>query len=426
MEQVSTKTLIIILIIMIVLSAYFSASETGMMSLNRYRLRHLAKTGHPSARRVEALLKHPDRLISLILIWNNLINILASSLATIIGMRLYGHIGVAIATGILTFAILLFAEVLPKTMATLYPEKIAFTSSIFLKPLQQILLPIIWLFNIITIIFMHLFGIKSPIINNHAISKDELRTIVNESKTKLSRQNQDMLISILDLEKVTVGDIMVPRHEIIGIDINTNWKLIIRQLTHSPHGRIVLYRDTLDDIIGMLRVREAYRLMVEKKEFNKQNLIRAADKIYFIPNNTSLNIQLIKFQRKNEKIGIIVDEYGDIQGLITVEDILEEIVGDFTTSMFPNLSRAVLPQRDGSILIDGATNIREINKTFKWHLPVEGARTINGLLLEELGDIPILNTKIKIGNYHFEVLSINGNVIKKVRATFIDMRSFTI
>ncbi|HGJ5899548.1 HlyC/CorC family transporter [Arsenophonus apicola] len=421
MEQVSTSTLIIILIVMIILSAYFSASETGMMTLNRYRLRHLAKHGHQAARRVESLLKQPDRLISLILIGNNLINILASSLATIVGMRLYGDVGVAIATGTLTFVILVFAEVLPKTMAALYPEKVAFPSSILLKPLQKLMLPVVWLFNTITLMFMHFFGIRSPIISSDAISKDELRTIVNESKSKLSRRNQDMLISILDLEKVTVGDIMVPRNEIVGIDINSEWKSIIRQLTHSPHGRIVLYRDTLDDIIGMLRVREAYRLMVEKKEFNKQNLIRAADKIYFIPESTPLNIQLIKFQRNNEKVGIIVDEYGDIQGLVTVEDILEEIVGDFTTSMSPSLAEEVLPQTDGSVLIDGTANIRELNKAFDWHLPVDGARTINGLLLEELGDTPMLNTEILIGKYRFEVLAINGNVIKQVRAMPIDL-----
>lgn len=425
MEQVSTSTLIIILIVMVILSAYFSASETGMMTLNRYRLRHLAKHGHQAARRVESLLKQPDRLISLILIGNNLINILASSLATIVGMRLYGDVGVAIATGILTFVILVFAEVLPKTMAALYPEKVAFPSSLLLKPLQKLMLPIVWLFNTITLMFMRFFGIKSPIISSDAISKDELRTIVNESKSKLSRRNQDMLISILDLEKVTVGDIMVPRNEIVGIDVNTEWKSIIRQLTHSPHGRIVLYRDTLDDIIGMLRVREAYRLMVEKKEFNKQNLIRAADKIYFIPESTPLNTQLIKFQRNNEKVGIIVDEYGDIQGLVTVEDILEEIVGDFTTSMSPSLAEEALPQTDGSVLIDGTANIREINKAFDWHLPVDGARTINGLLLEELGDIPMLNTEILIGKYRFIVLAINGNVIKQVRAMPIDL-PFTI
>lgn len=425
MEQVSTSTLIIILIVMVILSAYFSASETGMMTLNRYRLRHLAKHGHQAARRVESLLKQPDRLISLILIGNNLINILASSLATIVGMRLYGDVGVAIATGILTFVILVFAEVLPKTMAALYPEKVAFPSSLLLKPLQKLMLPIVWLFNTITLMFMRFFGIKSPIISNDAISKDELRTIVNESKSKLSRRNQYMLISILDLEKVTVGDIMVPRNEIVGIDVNTEWKSIIRQLTHSPHGRIVLYRDTLDDIIGMLRVREAYRLMVEKKEFNKQNLIRAADKIYFIPESTPLNTQLIKFQRNNEKVGIIVDEYGDIQGLVTVEDILEEIVGDFTTSMSPSLAEEALPQTDGSVLINGTANIREINKAFDWHLPVDGARTINGLLLEELGDIPMLNTEILIGKYRFIVLAINGNVIKQVRAMPIE-QPFTI
>ncbi|MFS1563360.1 MAG: CNNM domain-containing protein [Candidatus Arsenophonus phytopathogenicus] len=425
MEQVSTSTLIIILIVMIILSAYFSASETGMMTLNRYRLRHLAKHGHQAARRVESLLKQPDHLISVILIGNNLINILASSLATIVGMRLYGDVGVAIATGILTFVILVFAEVLPKTMAALYPEKVAFPSCLLLKPLQKLMLPIVWLFNTITLMFMRFFGIKAPIISSDAISKDELRTIVNESKSKLSRRNQDMLISILDLEKVTVGDIMVPRNEIVGIDVNTEWKSIIRQLTHSPHGRIVLYRDTLDDIIGMLRVREAYRLMVEKKEFNKQNLIRAADKIYFIPESTPLNTQLIKFQRNNEKVGIIVDEYGDIQGLVTVEDILEEIVGDFTTSMSPSLAEEALPQTDGSVLIDGTANIREINKAFDWHLPVDGARTINGLLLEELGDIPMLNTEILIGKYRFIVLAINGNVIKQVRAMPIDL-PFTI
>lgn len=418
MEQVSISTLIIILIIMIILSAYFSASETGIMTLNRYKLRHLAKEGNKSARRVESLLKHPDRLITLILIANNLINILASSLATILGMKLYDDIGVAIVTGILTLIILFFAEMLPKTMAALYPEKIAFLSSIFLKPLQKIMLPIVFLFNTFTITFIRFLGIKSTNMNKNSISKDELRTIVNESKEKLSKRNQNMLISILDLEKVTVADIMVPRNEIFGIDINTEWKSVIKQLTHSPHGRIVLYRDTIDDIIGILRVREAYRLMVEKNKFNKQNLIRAVDKIYFIPESTLLNLQLIKFQHNHEKLGIVVNEYGDIQGLITLDDILEEIVGDFTTSVSSNnLIEENLLKLNGSILIDGTTKIREINKIFNWNLPMNSAKTINGLLLEKLGEIPISNTKIQIKNYSFEVLSVNHNVIKEVRIT---------
>ncbi|HCR3455284.1 HlyC/CorC family transporter [Proteus mirabilis] len=413
MEHVSTTTLIIILIGMIFASAYFSGTETSMMTINRYRLRHAAKQGNRSAKRVEKLLQRPDRLISLVLIGNNLINIVASALATIVGMRLYGDAGVAIATGVLTFVILIFAEVLPKSIAALYPERFAYPSSVLLSPLQKIMLPVVWFFNQITLVFMRIFGIKSPVIQGNAVSKEELRTIVNESKSKLSQRNQNMLISILDLEKVTIGDIMVPRNEIFGIDVNDEWKSIVRQLTHSPHGRIVLYRDTLDDVIGMLRVREAYRLMTEKKEFTKQILIKAADKIYFIPESTPLSLQLVNFQRNNEKAGIVVDEYGEIQGLVTVEDILEEIVGDFTTSMSPSLAEEVIPQKDGSLLVDGTTNIRDINKAFACHLPENEARTINGVIIEELGDLPVVGAKITINGYEFEVLEVQDNVIKK-------------
>ena len=415
MEHVSTSTLIIILILLVIISAYFSASETGMMTINRYRLRHQAKQGNRAARRVERLLEKPDRLLSLILIGNNLVNIVASALATIVGMRLYGNAGVAIATGVLTFVILIFAEVMPKTIAALYPQQVAFPSSFLLRPLAKVCLPIVWAFNAITLILMRCIGIRGTVIRSDAVSKEELKTIVNESKGKLSRRNQDMLISILDLDKVSVDEIMVPRTEIFGIDINDDWKSILRQLTHSPHGRIVLYRDSLDDAIGMLRVREAYRLMIEKQEFTKQMLIKAADKVYFVPDSTPLNLQLVNFQRNNEIVGLIVDEYGDIQGLISVEDILEEIVGDFTTSMSPSLAEEVTRQPDGSLLIEGSANIREINKALNLALPEEGARTINGLLLEELGDIPTLNTLVTIGHYQFEVIAIGENVIKTVK-----------
>ncbi|QAX79688.1 DUF21 domain-containing protein [Yersinia hibernica] len=416
LDHVSTSTLIIILVIMVVVSAYFSASETGMMTLNRYRLRHLSKQGNRAARRVEKLLRRPDRLISLVLIGNNLVNILASALATIVGIRLYGNAGVAIATGVLTFVVLIFAEVMPKTIAALYPERVAFPSSVLLAPLQKIMLPVVWLLNTITRGLMRLCGIRGNVHSSDAVSKDELRSIVNESRSQISRRNQDMLISVLDLEKVTVSDIMVPRNEVIGIDINDDWKSIMRQLTHSPHGRIVLYRQSLDDAIGMLRVREAYRLMTEKKEFNKENLLRAADEIYFIPEGTPLNVQLVKFQRNKEKVGMIVDEYGDIQGLVTVEDILEEIVGDFTTSMSPTLAEEVNPQSDGSVLIDGSANVRELNKAFNWSLPID-ARTINGMLLEELADIPQVDAQVRVGNYLIDVLDVQENMIKRVRVT---------
>ncbi|NCI15593.1 DUF21 domain-containing protein [Cronobacter muytjensii] len=417
MEHISTTTLIVTLIVMVVVSAYFSGSETGMMTLNRYRLRHLSKQGNRAAKRVERLLRKPDRLISLVLIGNNLVNILASSLATIVGMRLYGDAGVAIATGVLTFVVLVFAEVLPKTVAALYPEKVAFPSSFLLGPLQIVMMPLVWLLNTITRLLMRMVGIKADNVVSAALSKDELRTIVHESRSQISRRNQDMLLSVLDLEKVSVSDIMVPRNDIVGIDINDDWKSIVRQLTHSPHGRIVLYRESLDDAIGMLRIREAWRQMNEKKEFTKEVMLRAADEIYYVPEGTPLSVQLVKFQRNKKKVGLVVNEYGDIQGLVTVEDILEEIVGDFTTSMSPTLAEEVTPQNDGSVIIDGGANVREINKAFNWRLPEDEARTINGMILEALEDIPSAGIRLRLHQYDIDILDVQENMIKQVRVT---------
>ncbi|ARU93194.1 HlyC/CorC family transporter [Tatumella citrea] len=417
MEHVSTTSLIITLVVMVLISAWFAGSETGIMTLNRYKLRHNAKNGNRAAKRVEKLLSRPDRLLSLVLIGNNLVNILASSVATIVGIRLYGNAGVAIATGILTFVVLVFAEVLPKTIAALYPEKVAYPSSFLLAPLQVIMMPIVWLLNSITRLLMRMVGIKANGSASSALSKEELRTIVYESRTLMSRRNQDMLLSILDLEKVTVDYIMVPRNEIVGINVNDDWKSVIRQLTHSPHGRIVLFRDTLDDAVGMLRVREAWRMMTEKKEFTKETLLRAADEIYYVPQGTALNTQLVKFQRNKKKAGLVVDEYGDIKGLVTIEDILEEIVGDFTTSMSPTLAEEVLPQNDGSVLVDGSANVREINKVFNWDLPEDGGRTINGMILEVLEEIPEVNRRVQIGHYAIEILDVQDNMIKQTRIT---------
>ncbi|ELY4035592.1 HlyC/CorC family transporter [Cronobacter sakazakii] len=417
MEHISTTTLIVTLIVMVVVSAYFSGSETGMMTLNRYRLRHLSKQGNRAAKRVERLLRKPDRLISLVLIGNNLVNILASSLATIVGMRLYGDAGVAIATGVLTFVVLVFAEVLPKTVAALYPEKVAFPSSFLLGLLQIIMMPLVWLLNMITRVLMRMVGIKADNVVSAALSKDELRTIVHESRSQISRRNQDMLLSVLDLEKVSVSDIMVPRNDIVGIDINDDWKSIVRQLTHSPHGRIVLYRESLDDAIGMLRIREAWRQMNEKKEFTKEVMLRAADEIYYVPEGTPLSVQLVKFQRNKKKVGLVVNEYGDIQGLVTVEDILEEIVGDFTTSMSPTLAEEVTPQNDGSVIIEGSANVRELNKAFNWRLPEEEARTVNGMILEALEEIPSAGIRLRLHQYDIDILDVQENMIKQVRIT---------
>ena len=415
MDDISTGILFALLACLIVISGYFSGSETGMMSLNRYRLKHLAQTGHKGAKRVEKLLNRPDRLIGLILIGNNLVNILASAIATILGMRIYGDIGVAIATGVLTLVILVFAEVTPKTIASLFPERVSYARSILLIILMKVLSPLVILVNFITNGFIRILGVKARHDATDHLSSEELRTVVNEAGSLIPQRHQDMLVSILDLEHVTVNDIMVPRNEITGIDINDDWKSIVRQLTHSPHGRIVLYRDQIDEVVGMLRLREAYRLMLEKNEFNKETLLRAADEIYFIPEATPLNIQLLKFQRNKQRIGLIVDEYGDINGLVTLEDILEEIVGEFTTSIAPSLSEEITPQSDGSFLIEGSANIRDINKGLQWTLPTNGPRTLNGLILEHLEDIPESHLSVQVASHPMEIVELEENRIKLVR-----------
>lgn len=415
MDDISTGFLFTLLAGLIVISGYFSGSETGMMSLNRYRLKHLSSQGHKGAKRVEKLLNRPDRLIGLILIGNNLVNILASAIATIIGMRLYGDLGVAIATGLLTLVVLVFAEVTPKTLAALYPERVSFISSILLNILMKLLAPLVLLINLITNSVLRIFGVKATHGTEDPLSSDELRTVVNEAGALIPRRHQDMLISILDLENVTVNDIMVPRNEITGIDINDDWKSIVRQLTHSPHGKIVLYRDQIDEVVGMLRLRESYRLMLEKNEFTKETLLRAADEVYFIPEATPLNVQLLKFQRNKERIGLIVDEYGDIIGLVTLEDILEEIVGEFTTSITPSLAEEIIPQNDGSFLIEGSANIRDINKGLKWDLPTDGPRTLNGLILEYLEDIPESQVSIEIEQHQMKIIEFTENKISLVK-----------
>jgi Mg2+/Co2+ transporter CorB len=415
LNDISTGILFALLACMIVLSAYFSGSETGMMALNRYRLKHLANTGHKGAKRVEKLLSRPDRLIGLILIGNNLVNILASAIGTIIGMRLYGDIGVAIATGVLTLVILIFAEVTPKTLAAIYPEKVSYTSSILLVILMKILAPLVLMINMLTNGVIRLIGLSPKHGHEDNLSSEELRTIVNEAGGLIPRRHQDMLLSILDLEHVTVNDIMVPRNEITGININDDWKSIVRQLVHSPHGRVVLYRDKIDEVVGILRLREASRQMLEKNEFNKEMLLRGADEVYFIPEATPLNVQLLKFQRNKERIGLIVDEYGDIVGLITLEDILEEIVGEFTTSISPSLSDEITPQSDGSFLIEGSANIRDINKSLHWTLPTDGPRTLNGLILEHLEEIPESHLSVRVANLAMEIVELEENRIKLVK-----------
>ncbi|WP_116475080.1 HlyC/CorC family transporter [Zobellella maritima] len=414
MDDISTGTLTGILIALLFVSAFFSSSETGMMSLNRYRLRHLAQNRHKGATRVEKLLARPDRLIGLILIGNNLVNIMASAIATLIAIRLFGDYGVAIATMGLTLVVLIFAEVTPKTLAALYPERVAFPASFILKPLMVVLYPFVWMINAISNGLLAMLRINTKSREDTAISSDELRTIVNEAGTLIPRRHQDMLLSILDLEKVTVDDIMVPRNEIYGIDVTQDWKTINRRLLQSPHTKVLLYRDSIDDALGFIHARDALRLLA-KDEFSKSSLMRAVRELYYIPEATPLNVQLLKFQRNKERIGLIVDEYGDIQGLVTLDDILEEIVGDFTTTITPTLSDEIKPQDDGSYLIEGSSSIRDINKELGWQLPTDGPRSLNGLILEYLEEIPQANICLRLAGYPMEILEVENNMVKQIR-----------
>jgi len=414
LNDIPNSALFITLVILIAISAYFSSSETSMMSLNRYRLRHLAKDKNKVAMRVEKLLTKPDKLIGLILIGNNLVNILASAIATILGQRLFGDAGIAIATGILTLVILIFAEVTPKTLAVLYPEKIAFPSSFILRPLQKLLSPLVWLINGFSNGLLRIFGVNVTQQQDNALSSDELRSVVDEAGTMIPAHHQQMLLSILELEQVTVDEIMVPRNEIAAIDINDDWESILKQLQHRTHTMTVLYRDSIDDAIGFIHARDSLLILL-KEEFTKTSLLRSVRELYFIPEGTPLNTQLIKFQLNKERIGLVVDEYGDIQGLVTLADILEEIVGDFTTTHVSHASQEIHKQQDNSYIIEGSMGIRDLNKEMGWTLPTDGPRTLNGLIIEHLEEIPEAKISSRICGYPMEILEVENNMVKLVK-----------
>lgn len=418
MDDISTGTLSLILFVLIFISAYFSSSETGLMALNKYRLKHLEKEGHKGAKRVTELMNRPDRTIGLILIGNNLVNIGAASIATIICIRLYGDVvGPAVATFGLTLIVLIFAEVTPKTLAALYPEKIAYPSSILLQILMKVLFPLVLAVNYITNGILILLRVSPEQREQHSLSREELRTVVNESGGLLQDEQQSMLVNLLDLEKIKAEDIMIPRNEIYALDINAEWKDLLKGLTNSQHTRLLLYRDNIDDAVGFIHVRDALRLLA-KEDFSKTTLLRAVREIYFTPEGTSLFVLLQKLQQNKERIGLVVDEYGDIQGLFTLEDILEEIVGDFTTGMAVDTSEEMVELTDGSFVIDGSASIRDINKEMEWQLPTDGPKTINGLILEFMEDIPETGVAIQIAGYPIEIVEVKDNKVSlaKIKA----------
>jgi magnesium and cobalt exporter, CNNM family len=402
-----------VLVALILLSGFFSSSETGMMSLNRYRLKHLLKNNHRGAKRATALLERPDRLIGLILIGNNLVNILASAIATVIAIRLWGDAGIFIATAILTLVILIFAEITPKTIAALHPERVAFPASLILKPLLKVFYPLVWLINSITNGLLSLVGVDPKNSRDENVSSEELRTIVTDAGKLIPTRHRGMLLNILDLEEVTVDDIMVPRNEVYGIDLSDSDDKIMRVIQNSSHTRLPVWRDDINDIIGVLHMRNLSRVL-DGQGLDRAALEREMEQTYFIPESTPLHTQLLNFQQKKHRLAVVVDEYGEVQGLVALEDILEEIVGEFTSNL-AEAAETIIPQRDGSFVINGTETVRDINRSLEWKLPTDGPKTLSGLILEHLESFPDANVGLSIGDYRLEILELHSNVVQAVR-----------
>lgn len=414
MNEAPLGLLFSVLAALVLLSGFFSSSETGMMSLNRYRLKHLQNNKHRGATRAGKLLERPDRLIGLILIGNNLVNIFASAIATVIAIRLWGDAGIFIATFALTLVILIFAEITPKTIAALHPEKIAFPASLILLPLLKILYPLVAAVNWITNGLLRTFGMDPAKQNDEHVSSDELRTIVTDAGKLIPARHRGMLLNILDLEEVSVDDIMVPRNDVFGIDLDDSDDEILRYIQTSSHTRLPVWKEDINNIVGMLHMRNMSRV-IDSQGLDRNALEREMEKPYFIPEGTPLHTQLLNFQQKKSRLAVVVDEYGEVMGLVALEDILEEIVGEFTSNM-AGTEDNIFPQRDGSFIIAGTANIREINKSLDWHLPTDGPKTISGLILEYLEGFPDANAGLSIGTYRLEILELEGNVVQAVKA----------
>jgi magnesium and cobalt exporter, CNNM family len=413
LNEIPLYWLWIAFVALILLSGFFSSSETGLMSLNRYRLKHLAAKNHGGARRAVELLQRPDKLITLILLGNNFINILITQLATYLGYRLYGDAGIAIAAGFLTLVLLLFAEVTPKTLAAANPEKIAFPAAYVYKPLSKLLFPLVVIIDWLAKLILKIFLLSGQSSGNDALNSAELRVAVKETSGLIPDSHRDMLLSILDLEKVSVDDIMVPRSEIIGIDLEDDWHDTLQLITNLSYTRIPIFSGNIDNLVGTAMLRRILPLLL-KDQFDADSLVDLTREGYFIPEGTPLTTQLINFRKNKRRIAFVVDEYGDIQGLVTIEDILEEIVGEFTTDPTA-LHQDFFQDADGSFLIDGSTHIRDINRNLDIELPTKGPRTLNGLILEHMEFIPEAGTSMKINGYPIEIMQVKNNMVKTAR-----------
>jgi len=404
-----------ILVLLLALSGFFSSTETALMSINRYRLRHRAREGSRGAKAAEKLLAAPDRLIGLILVCNNFVNSAAAAIVTVISLQLGGEAYAAIGVGIFTVVLIIFGEVAPKTFGALYPERLALPAALIYQVLMRVLYPVVVATNVVANGVLRLLGISREKASATSLSREELRTVVAEASTVIPHRHQRMLMSILDLERIHVEDIMVPRNEIAGIDVTDEWEDILDQLRDSRHTRIPVYDGSLDELVGILHMKKVARLMA-RDEFDREQLVALARarEPYYVPEGTSLNTQLLNFQRQRRRVAFVVDEYGDVQGLVTLEDLLEEIVGEFTSDT-SSLHKDVHKEKGGSFIVNAAASVRTLNRKMGWSLPTSGPRTLNGLIVEYLETIPEAGTSLRINDYAIDVLQTGENAVKTVR-----------
>lgn len=404
--------IVLTLLLLIVLAAFFSLAETGMMAANRYRLRHLSRKSHSLASRALKLLERPDRLLGVIAIGSTFATICASSIAAMLAVQWFGDIGVLYASVVLTLIILIFAETAPKTVAAIYSERVALLVTTPLSILLKLFYPLVWFINLLANGTLRLFGIRISTREIELLSIEELRSIVCETTGKTTSNYQEMLLRVLDMQKITVEEIMVPKNEIYGIDLTQDWDTIVMQLTQSSHHYLFLYREHVENVEGMLNLRRAL-IALRDPRFDKAALLALTEEIYFIPEGTLLHQQLLNFQQNNQEIGLVVDEYGDIQGVLTLSDLLEEIAGDFAANT-SELMQLFSMQEDGSVLVDGSISVRDLNRLTHWHLPLNYSRTLSGLIIQYLEGIPTVKVSVRIAGYPMEVLSVSHNTIERV------------
>ncbi len=415
MQDIPLPWLFGILVVLVLLSGFFSSTETALMSINRYRLRHRAREGSAGARAAEQLLAQPDRLIGLILVCNNFVNSAAAALVTVISLSVGGEASAAIGVSLFTVVLIIFGEVAPKTFGALYPERLALPAALIYRVLLKVLYPVVWVTNLLANGVLRLFGITREKASATSLSSEELRTVVAEASTVIPHRHQRMLMSILDLGRVSVEDIMVPRSEIAGLDVSDDWDEILGQLRESRHTRIPVYDGSIDELIGILHMKQVARLLARGELDRDQFLALARSREpYYVPEGTSLNTQLVNFQRQRRRMAFVVDEYGDVQGLVTLEDLLEEIVGEFTTD--PNsLHKDVHREKGGSFIVNASASVRALNRKMGWSLPTSGPRTLNGLIIEYLETIPEPGTSLRLNDYAIDVLQTGENAVKTVR-----------